>query len=106
MKKLLLILLYVPLIGVGQQTYVPDNNFEQELIDLGYDNILDDYVLTANINTVTYLEIWNANIADLTGIEGFTALTDLNCSGNPLTSLDLSSNTSSCSNQSNNSFFY
>ena len=52
MKKLLLILLCVPLIGLGQQTYVPDDNFEQALIDLGYDNILDDYVTTANINII------------------------------------------------------
>ena len=31
----------------AQQTYVPDDNFEQALIDLGYDDVLDDYVLTA-----------------------------------------------------------
>ena len=30
MKKLLLILLCLPFIGFGQQTYVPDDNFEQE----------------------------------------------------------------------------
>ena len=28
MKKLLLILLCLPMIGFGQQTYVPDDNFE------------------------------------------------------------------------------
>jgi hypothetical protein len=39
------------------QTYVPDNNFEQALIDLGYDDTLDDYVLTANISGVTILYI-------------------------------------------------
>jgi Leucine-rich repeat (LRR) protein len=32
------------------------------------------------------------NITDLTGIEGFTALTNLVCAGNQLTSLDLSNN--------------
>ena len=38
MKKLLLILLCLPMIGFGQQmTYVPDDNFEQELINLGVD---------------------------------------------------------------------
>jgi hypothetical protein len=26
-------------------TYVPDNNFEQVLIDLGYDDIVNDFVL-------------------------------------------------------------
>jgi len=37
-------------IGLAQNTYVPDNNFEQALIDLGYDDALDDSVLTANIS--------------------------------------------------------
>ena len=34
----------------AQKTYVPDNNFEQALIDLGYDDVLDDSVPTANIS--------------------------------------------------------
>ncbi len=70
-------------------TYIPDDNFEQALINLGYDNVLDDYVATANINTVTVLQIPNVNIADLTGIEDFTALTYLNCYNNQLTTLDV-----------------
>ena len=37
-------------IGLAQNTYVPDNNFEQALIDLGYDDVLDDSVPTANIS--------------------------------------------------------
>ena len=57
MKKLLLILLCVPLIGFGQQTYVPDDNFEQALINMGYDNVLDNYVQTSNINMVTNLNV-------------------------------------------------
>ena len=76
-----------------QKTYVPDDNFEQALIDLGYDTILDNYVYTANINTVTSLSIGNKNIIDLTGIEDFTALEELTCSINGLTSLDVSQNT-------------
>lgn len=78
----------------AQNTYVPDDNFEQALIDLGHDSgTLDDYVPTANINTVTVLDISSKNIADLTGIEGFTALTWLNCLNNDLTSIDVSANT-------------
>ena len=92
MKKLLLILLCLPLMTLAQQTYVPDDNFEQSLINSGYDNVLDDSVLTSNINTVTSLDIDLINIADLTGIEAFTALTDLDCQNNQLTSLDLSNN--------------
>ncbi len=74
-------------------TYVPDDNFEQALIDLGYDTVLNNYVLTTNINTVTSLDVSNKSIADLTGIEGFTALTNLQCNSNQLSSLDISQNT-------------
>jgi len=81
-----------------QLTYVPDDNFEQALINLGYDNILDDSVTTAIIDTLTYLSVngilgSNIYIYDLTGIEDFTALTYLSCGSNQLTSLDLSQNT-------------
>ena len=93
MKKLLLILLCLPMIGFGQQTYIPDANFEQRLISFGYDNILDGTVLTAAIDTVTSLQVSYYGISDLTGIEDFTALTILNCGANDLTSLDVSNNT-------------
>jgi len=74
-------------------TYVPDNNFEIALINLGFDNSLNDTVLTAKIDTLTYLDVNYLNIADLTGIEAFTALTHLECVSNQLTSLDVSNNT-------------
>ena len=72
-------------------TYVPNDNFEQALIDLGYDDVLDDYVVTDSINSVTVLNVSNDSISDLTGIEDFIALESLNCSYNQLTSLTLSS---------------
>ena len=81
------------MIGFGQQTYVPDDNFEQALINFGYDNILDNYVQTANIDTVTHLFVFSMNISDLTGIQDFSALTHLMCDVNQLTSLDLTQNT-------------
>ena len=94
MKKLLLILLCVPLIGFGQLTMIPDANFEQELINLGYDTgTPNGSVPTANIDTVTGLEVDDLNISDLTGIEDFSALTELFCGENQLTSLDVSNNT-------------
>jgi len=94
MKKLLLLLVCVPLIGLGQQTYVPDDNFENYLEGNGMGNGIanDDYVITSKIDTVSYLDIQNQNISDLTGIEDFTALTHLYCCLNPLDSLNLSSN--------------
>ena len=52
MKKLLLLLLCLPILTLAQQqTYVPDDKFEQELISLGYDNILDDYLFTTTFET-------------------------------------------------------
>ena len=74
-------------------TYVPDDAFEQALIDLGYDTApLDDFVLTETIETITTLDISNAGISDLTGIEDFTALQELNCSSNTLGTLDIRNN--------------
>ena len=92
MKKSLLILLCLPLIGFGQFTFVPDDNFEQELINLGVDWVFDDYVETAGIDTITYLYVSGYNIADLTGIEDFSALTELSCANNTFTALNLSNN--------------
>ena len=46
----------------SQKTFVPDDNFEQELISLGYDSILDDSVLTSNINTVSNLDLSSKGI--------------------------------------------
>ena len=78
--------------GANTQTYVPDDNFEQALINLGYDNALDDYVTTANINIVTSLDVNSQNISDLTGIEDFIALEYLLCYNNQLTNLNVSNN--------------
>ena len=99
MKKLLL-LLSIPLLSITQQTYVPDNNFEAYLENNGMGNGIpyDDYVTTKNINTITYLDVSmgagsNTGIFDLTGIEDFTNLTELDCSYNQLTELNISQNT-------------
>lgn len=81
---------------LSQTTYVPDDGFEGALIILGYDDVYDDYVLTANIAHITDLELsWYA-IKDLTGIEDFSDLQVLKIEhiGDVFSpfSLDLSSN--------------
>lgn len=73
-------------------TYLPDSNFEQTLIDLGYDDVLDGYVLTTNINTISVLYLAFEGINDLTGIEDFSALESLICNDNNLSALDVSNN--------------
>ena len=78
-----------------EYTYVPDDNFETALIDLGLDNEddgLDNLVLTSNIDWVTQLDVSLREIRDLTGIEGFSSLTFLRCYDNYLTSLDVKYN--------------
>src|SRR5690606_36722910 len=66
---------------IANKTFVPDRNFEQALIDLGYDNgTPDNYVFTDSVNTIEILDISGRNILDLTGIEAFSALLSLNCS--------------------------
>lgn len=71
-------------------TKIPDDNFEQALIDFGYDTgALDDYVPTANITSVTNLDISSKNIADLTGIQDFESLRILNVSENQITNMNL-----------------
>ena len=94
MKKLLLILLCVPLVGLGQKTYIPDDSFESylEANGMGDGIFLNDSVYTSAIDNVTNLYVSSQNISDLTGIEDFIALELLFCSDNQITNLDLSNN--------------
>ena len=101
MKKLLLILLCLPMIGLGQQTYVPDDAFE-EYIELNFplaDNGIpnDDYVLTAGVvfsGFTGFLHLGNtpstSSIQDLTGIEDFSNVFSLIISNLNITTIDLS----------------
>ena len=70
MKKVLFLLM-IPVLCFGQYTSIPDQNFEQALIDFGYDDVIDGKVLTANINSVDSLNLIDKNISDLTGVEAF-----------------------------------
>lgn len=90
-----LALVLLSYIGMSQAfTFVPDDNFEQALINLGYDTgPLDDNVPTVNINAILDLPIDNMGISDLTGIQDFLALETLSCRLNNLTNLDISQNT-------------
>ena len=58
-----------PLSTTPSLTFVPDNNFESRLIDYGYDDVMDDSVLTNMISENQELHIGFMGISDLTGIE-------------------------------------
>jgi Leucine-rich repeat (LRR) protein len=76
-------------------TSIPDANFEKKLIELGIDKDGENgKVITTNISSLTSLDVSYSNILNMTGIKDFSALTNLNCSGNALKGLDLSSNLS------------
>ena len=68
----------------GQYTQIPDSNFEQALINLGYDDVIDGQILTDSINSISILEIADMEISNLSGIEGFSSLTELYCEYNEL----------------------
>ena len=65
MRIKIFIFILISQFAFAQTTYVPDDNFEQALIDLGYDDTLDDYVLTANISVVTSMNVSQKEISNL-----------------------------------------
>ena len=95
MKKLLLILLCLPMIGFGQNVNIPDTNFKAYLVGDTAINTNGDAEIQVSEAIVFNgtIDCNNLNISDLTGIEDFTALNVLLCANNQLTSLDISNNT-------------
>lgn len=84
--------MYVPA-STTNYTLIPDANFEKKLIELGMDSgPVDGKVLTSNISNVKFLDLTKSNISDLTGIQDFVSLTDLYCSQNSLTTVNVSKN--------------
>ena len=96
MNKFALIIFFTTLFCktiCSQQTFIPDDNFEQVLIDLGVDDALDDYVLTSIIYSLAGIDLSSKDISDLTGIEDFEFLEYLDCSNNLLSEINLGNNT-------------
>lgn len=87
------VLTSLTLVSSAQIVSIPGANFEQSLIDQGYDmGPVDGFVYLDSINQITNLDVSNSNILDLTGIEFFGTLEELNCSNNNIEELDLSQN--------------
>ena len=95
MKKLLLILLCLPLIGFGQNVNIPDANFKAYLLaNTAINTNGDSEIQVSEASSFSdSINCSSMSIYDLTGIEYFTSLTYLNCMYNFITSLDLSNNT-------------
>ena len=78
-------------IGITAANF-PDARFRDYILD--YYNSDWDYSLSpSEIQNITYIDVDGYGISSLKGIEYFTALTQLYCSDNNLTSIDVSQNT-------------
>ncbi len=96
-------------------TYIPDDIFEQYLIDQGFDDYMDDYMVTSNvenkinigIDVIDKCQAGNCDIdefldfdsrfenrmSNLSGIEAFESLTHVNIIGHKVDSINLTQNT-------------
>jgi Leucine-rich repeat (LRR) protein len=68
----------------------PDPNFEAAVRELTHKPKRD--IVASDVAEITELDVSELDIADLTGIEYFTALEVLSCADNQLTTLDVSHN--------------
>lgn len=77
-------------IAINEDNF-PDENFRNWILSQSFG---EDHILTENeITNITRMDVRNSDIHLLKGIECFTALTYLCCTGNYLSSLDLTKNT-------------
>ncbi len=79
LKLFTIITLLMYCMAKAQVTLIPDQNFEQTLINqnIDSDGIINGQVFTNNINTLTTLTTGSLIINDLTGLEDFAQLQDL-----------------------------
>ena len=91
---LLLACTFMSFASYSQKVEIPDKNFEQALIDLKIDTDeeINGYLLKSDAQIITFLDVSNKKIKDLSGIEAFTSLSYLDSRNNQLSNLDLSQN--------------
>ena len=93
MKKILPFLFVLIGLNAGAQIVnIPNANFKNALVNYTprIDINFDGEIQASEAAIVDTLQLQSKNIADLTGILSFTNLTYLNCSHNPLTTLNVS----------------
>ena len=94
-NKLVLVafLCFMPMLAMADvsidETNFPDTNF-RDYISGNFDKNLDGTLDEGEISETMTMFVFNEHVASLTGIEYFTALQILYCTGTQITSLDLS----------------
>jgi hypothetical protein len=81
-------------IGIAQNVNIPDANFKAYLVGNTSINTTPDTEIDVS-EAQAYsgsINCANLSISNMTGIEAFTAITNLNCTDNQITSIDLSQN--------------
>ncbi|MBU0489360.1 MAG: T9SS type A sorting domain-containing protein [Bacteroidetes bacterium] len=94
--SLILVALFCALLANAQIVNIPDANFKNALIN--HIPVIDtngdgEIQLSEAQSFSGSMNVSSKNIFDLTGIEAFTALTELNCASNQIDTLDVSNNT-------------
>ncbi len=75
------------------RTTIADEAFEQALVELGIDDVVDGSLLTSDAAMVTSLVMNDKSITSLLGISDFTKLENLWVNDNQISSINLSQNT-------------
>ncbi|TXK74001.1 hypothetical protein FT993_03860, partial [Mesonia sp. HuA40] len=89
-KITLLLLFWGSLILHAQTVAIPDVNFEQFLIAQGIDtNGQNGNILTSDAQAITTLDITVSTVTDLTGINAFSNLTQLDVGDNAISNINL-----------------
>ena len=88
---------YIALILIGlsfncfsQNVRIPDQNFKQRIIALGYDANDDGEIQVSEAQKVTSLYVNDLGIVNLEGINSFINLEEFGCYNNKITALDIS----------------
>ena len=74
----------------SQNVRIPDQNFKQRIIALGYDTNDDGQIQTSEAQKVTNLYVNDLGIVNLEGINSFINLEELGCYNNKISALDVS----------------
>jgi len=81
--------LYFEKISEGK-VFIKDYYFEKELVRQKWDDVADGYISIVDAKKIIRLDISDANISDLSGIEYFTNLEILMAGGNKINKVDVS----------------
>lgn len=83
-------LLFFSYFCFSQTVRIPDPNFKQKIIALGYDTNDDNQIQASEAEKVTSLYINDLGVVNLEGINSFINLEEFGCYNNKLTTLDVS----------------